>query len=98
MPRREQTTPLLAAVGARVREARIGNGWTLKDISTMTGLGHGQLSDIENGRVNVTVETLARVALALQVPMTSLIDIDLKKLAGTVLVAKLFPEEVRDGG
>lgn len=98
MPRREQPTALLAAVGGKIREARIRNGWTLKDISTMTGFSHGQLSDIENGRVNLTIETLARLALALQVPMTSLIEIDLKKLAGIVLVKRLFPAEVRDGG
>lgn len=89
MPRREQPTALLAAVGGKIREARIRNGWTLKDISTMTGFSHGQLSDIENGRVNVTVETLARVALALEVPMAALAAIDVKKLV---------PKEVRDGG
>jgi transcriptional regulator with XRE-family HTH domain len=86
MPRRDAPTALLATVGAKIRGARIKNGWTLKEISTMTGFSHGQLSDIENGRVNVTIETLARVALALEVPMTSLIDIDLRKLAVGVLV------------
>lgn len=89
MPRREQPTALLAAVGGKIREARVKNGWTLKDISTMTGFSHGQLSDIENGRVNVTVETLARVALALEVPMAALAAIDVKKLV---------PKEVCDGG
>jgi transcriptional regulator with XRE-family HTH domain len=80
MPRREQPTPLLAAVGATIRDARIKNGWTLKDISTMTGFSHGQLSDIENGRVNITVETVARVARALEVPMAELVAIDLAKV------------------
>lgn len=77
MPRRKQPTPLLAAVGARVRAARIKNGWGLKYISTMTGVSHGQLSDIENGRVNLTIETLARVARALEVPMAELVAVDL---------------------
>jgi transcriptional regulator with XRE-family HTH domain len=50
-----------------------------------TGVGLGQLSDLESGRVNLTVETLAKVALALGTPMAELVNVDLAKVMAKAL-------------
>ncbi|MDI1442397.1 helix-turn-helix transcriptional regulator [Polyangium sp. 6x1] len=65
MPRRPTTHPLLIALGARIRDLRLDRGMSLSDLADKSGVGKGSLSSIENGRVNVTIETCMKIAVGL---------------------------------
>ena len=63
MPRRR---PL---VGSRIRRRRQQRGLTLAQVSDQTGLNIGYLSQIENDKASPSLETLAAIATALDVPI-----------------------------
>lgn len=63
-PRRQR--PL---VGGRVRRRRAERGLTLARVAELTGLNIGYLSQIENDKASPSLETLAAVAAALDVPI-----------------------------
>ena len=58
-------------LAARLRELRIGRGWSLAQLATETGLSKGMLSKIENGQSAPSMGTLARLATALDTPLTA---------------------------
>jgi transcriptional regulator with XRE-family HTH domain len=45
-----------------IRRARQASGMTLKDLSELTGLSQAFLSEVENGKGNLTIGTLRRIA------------------------------------
>ena len=49
----------------RVRVIRCGYGLTQKQLSDMTGISQSNISDIENNRISPTVQTAAKIAVAL---------------------------------
>lgn len=53
----------------RLREARLGMGITLSQLSAMTGIAQPNLSRIETGKVDARYSTLARIARALGVEL-----------------------------
>ncbi len=59
-------------VGARVRELRKKRGWTLEDLAERADKHYTYIGGLERGDRNVTVEVLAAVAGALQVPIHEL--------------------------
>ncbi|MRG98626.1 helix-turn-helix domain-containing protein [Polyangium spumosum] len=67
MPRRQTTHPLLTALGTRIRELRLDRRMSLADLADTSGVTKGALSSIENGRVNATIETCAKIAVGLGV-------------------------------
>lgn len=54
-------------VGARVRALRRGRRWTQEQLAERAGLSYKFVGEIERGRGNPTIETLARLAQALGV-------------------------------
>jgi len=54
-------------IGGKVKELRLKKGFTLKDLSTLTGLSKPLISQIENNRVVPPVATLLKLARALDV-------------------------------
>lgn len=60
-----------ASVGKRLREIRIRQGLTQIDLENRAGLLRSHISRIENGRRMPSLETLERLAVALQVPVYS---------------------------
>jgi transcriptional regulator with XRE-family HTH domain len=63
---------VLAAMGCRVRDLRIGRGWSLRALGDRVHLNAGTLSKIENG-ADTTIGTAARIACALGVPIGALL-------------------------
>ena len=61
-------------LGERVRTARKALGWTLHDLSSVTGLSRSHLSRIENGIANISLQALASLATALQRSLLWLIE------------------------
>lgn len=57
-------------VGTQIRRRRIDRGLTLAGVSARTGLNVGYLSQLENDKASPSLETLASLAAALDVPIT----------------------------
>ena len=57
--------PLLARLGGAVREARAARGLTLRELAARSGLSSRFLVQVEGGRGNLSVRSLAAVARAL---------------------------------
>jgi transcriptional regulator with XRE-family HTH domain len=57
-------------VGAQVRRRRKERALTLVEVSERTGLNVGYLSQVENDKASPSLETLAALAEALEVPIT----------------------------
>jgi transcriptional regulator with XRE-family HTH domain len=68
MPTRTTIDPFAARIGERIRELRWERNMSLHDLSAVSGLGKGHLSDIENGRVATTVLSIQTIAKALEIP------------------------------
>jgi mannose-6-phosphate isomerase-like protein (cupin superfamily)/DNA-binding XRE family transcriptional regulator len=58
-------------VGARIRRRRTDRGLTLAAVAAQTGLNVGYLSQVENDKASPSLETLAALAAALDVPIAS---------------------------
>lgn len=59
------------AIGNRMREERRRLGMTLQDVAHRSGLSLGMISKIENAQTSPSLRTLARLSLALDVPVTT---------------------------
>ena len=68
MPSRCNPDPFAAQLGARIRQLRKEKQMSLQRLAQASGLSRGHLSDIERGKVIMTVGTLGSVAGALEVP------------------------------
>lgn len=65
---------LLRAVGARVRAARAAERLNLSQLARLTGISPAALSMIETGKRDPRITTLNRIASALRVPLSSLVE------------------------
>ncbi len=54
-------------IGNKLTEIRIKNKQTQHDIEFITGIDSGEVSKYEQGKRNLTIKTLAKFALALNV-------------------------------
>ena len=58
-------------IGLQIKALRTGNNMTLKQLSEQTELSIGFLSQLERGMSSVAIDSLEKIALALDVPLTS---------------------------
>lgn len=65
---------LSATIGKRIREIRNAQGISLEELSFKAGLNAAHLGQIERGLRNPTIETLERIATALDVSFYDLIS------------------------
>ena len=49
----------------RLQEARVQKGLTLRDLERLSGISRAQLGRIENGQSDPTLQTMCRIAKAL---------------------------------
>ena len=56
------------AVGAKVRELRKKHGWTQEELADRCGRHWTYIGGLERGERNVTIQVVADIAQALQVP------------------------------
>ena len=71
----------LANFGERVRMLRERHGITLKQLAQISGLSDRYIIQVEQGAANPSLETVRRLALALQTSMTGLLPEDVKTIA-----------------
>lgn len=63
-------------VGHRLREIRMGRGFTIRSLAESSKLNVNTLSLIENGRTSPSVSTLQLIAQTLQVPISAFFETD----------------------
>ena len=56
-----------AKPGAVLKSLRLANGWTLSDVSRMTGLPVSTLSKVENDKMSLSYDKLARISRGLAI-------------------------------
>ena len=66
----------LANFGERVRMLRERHGITLKQLAQISGLSDRYIIQVEQGAANPSLETVRRLALALQTSVTGLLPAD----------------------
>ena len=60
--------------GKRVRERRLALGLTQQELADRAGLHRSYIGEIELGRRNVTLKSVAKIAKVLQVDVASLLE------------------------
>lgn len=72
----ETTASTLAAIGNRIREARLARGMTLQAIAQVSGISPSMLSLVERGRASPSIGSLIVLANALGISMSDLMATD----------------------
>lgn len=71
---KDTVSPLLRKVGTRIKQLREARGWSQTKLATQSGVHRVYLSGIERGIRNFTILHLGKLARALRVPASSLLD------------------------
>lgn len=79
-------TPL--DLGARVRELRKAQGWTLEQAAGQAGLARSTLSKIENGQMSPTYDALKKLATGLEISVPQLFTPKAEQVGGRMAVTK----------
>jgi len=63
-------------IGSRIKELRLKNKITLKGLNKLTGLAVSNITLVEQNKVNPSVGTLEKIAIALKCKQTDFFDKD----------------------
>ena len=66
-------TDLLALFGQTVKELRLARGMTQQELADRAKVHRSYIGEVELGRRNVSLLTIYKIALALDVPLTALL-------------------------
>lgn len=66
-------TNRLEIIGKNIRDLRKRQNLSQIDLAVAVGIDRAYLSEIENGKTNITINTLYAIADALNTPMTKLL-------------------------
>jgi len=61
-----------APIGPLLKDRRAHHGWTLADVSRMTGISKSALSKVENGLMSPTYKTILQICEGLQIEIADL--------------------------
>lgn len=78
----------LSLIGKKINEIRKKNKWNLKEIAAKADITAGLLSKIENFRAIPSLPVLHRIAMALDVPMSDLVNVLQNAASPYILVRK----------
>lgn len=76
-------------IGESLREERVAQGKTLREISTSARVSLGYLSEVERGQKEASSELLASICGALEVPLSGVLNVVSVKMAEHELVTRL---------
>jgi XRE family transcriptional regulator, regulator of sulfur utilization len=62
------------AVGGNIKRIRKTRGWTQEKMAVRAGLSYEYVNRLENGRVNVSVDTLEKIARCLKIQIVELFE------------------------
>lgn len=63
-------------IGKRLRALRVQNGQVIDDIAAISGLSRAYISQVETGKASPSLQTVDKLAAALQVPLADLFAAD----------------------
>ncbi|SFO88999.1 DNA-binding transcriptional regulator, XRE-family HTH domain [Chitinophaga sp. YR627] len=66
---------ILQTLGNSLRQIRKRKNMTQLDLEMVSGITAGDISQIENGKINVAFTTLIKLAVSLQVTLSELYDL-----------------------
>ena len=69
-----KTDPYVAYLGSIIRRTRKSQGMTLESLSDKTGLSLSFISQVERGITNSSINSLRKIALALNIPLGSFFE------------------------
>jgi DNA-binding Xre family transcriptional regulator len=72
VPEEHPSGPLEQVIAMRVREFRLAKGVSMTDVARRTGMSKAMVSKIENAQTSCSLSSLAKLADALEVPVTAL--------------------------
>ncbi len=72
--RDEKLRGRLAAVGGRLRELRVGRGWSQEELADQVGLHRTYVGSVERGERNIGIANVFALADALGVPASALLE------------------------
>ncbi|WP_170113688.1 helix-turn-helix transcriptional regulator [Mucilaginibacter yixingensis] len=64
----------LIAFGSNLRSIRKAKGLSMEKLAQRAGIEYSQVSDIEHGKINTTISTVALIASTLEIPAKDLFD------------------------
>ena len=67
---------VVVTLGKRIRELRLRTGWSQEKFAAAAGLDRTYYAGIERGERNPSVKQLAKIAVALDVPIGTLFQAD----------------------
>ena len=71
----DKTNKALTLIGTRIRSLRKEKGWTQEALAEHAGINDKEVSHIEHGNRNITIDTLVKIATSLDIePSALLID------------------------
>ena len=73
-PYKKLTDEVLTKVGLNIRDMRKTKGWTQENFAEAAGINDKEVSHIEAGNRNITIETLIKISIALNVDPAKLIE------------------------
>lgn len=62
------------ALGQRIRNYRTGKGWSQEKLAELSGCHHTYIGQIERGEKNATIESIEKIAAALEVSLSTLFE------------------------
>lgn len=60
------------ALGVRIRDLRLGKGWSQEEFADKCGIHRSHMGEIERGETNLTLSTLLIISKQLQATISSL--------------------------
>ncbi|HHX70776.1 MAG TPA: Dam family site-specific DNA-(adenine-N6)-methyltransferase [Gallicola sp.] len=70
---------ILTEFGVRLKDVRQSQGISQSKLSMMSGISRGQISRIENGQINPTLDTIFKLSDALELSLSKLFDYKMSK-------------------
>lgn len=67
---------LLLKIGERIKELRTEKGISQQELAAALDIEKSNMSRLESGRVNMGVRTIYRIAQALDISMSELLDVE----------------------
>jgi transcriptional regulator with XRE-family HTH domain len=77
--------------GSSIRAARTSQGLSQETLAERSSLHRTYISDVERGARNVTLYSIVRLASALEVPLSSLLPVELSEAGPTGAVRGVRP-------
>ena len=82
---------LPAIIGQRIRSYRINAGLSQEKVAELSGCHPTYIGQLERGEKNATIESIAKIASALDIPLTKLFEnIDLSSNIDTDIPTKCY--------